>query len=100
MLSEFYIIIILVQLIFVLIFAYYLHRYQTYITYQFILCLLMIVLYSYEFNREIQIYQGNIFLINEIRLIILRIEHTIMGLFLGEVFHYVYQYIKPHIRKC
>lgn len=96
--SIFYLCIIFVQLLFVGLFAYYLRKYHAQTTYQFVLCALMIILYAYEFSREIRIALGNYALVNEIRLIILRIEHTIMGLFLSEVFHYVYKYYQKTYR--
>lgn len=87
--SYVYFTIILIQIVFVLIFAYHLRKCGAYTTYHYVLCVLMLMLYSFEFIREIRIFLGNTLLMNTNRLIILRIEHTIMGMFLSEVFKYV-----------
>ena len=89
--SIIYLSIIVTQLIFVLLFAVTLHKYNGTTTYHFVLCAIMVLLYTYEFSRELRILCGNTLFINETRLIILRIEHTILGLFLREVSFYVYR---------
>lgn len=88
MVSVFYFLIILLQLIFVLFFAGKLRKSGAQTTFHFLLCVLMACLYSFEFVREIRILLGMTVLINESRLIILRIEHTLLGMFLMEVIHY------------
>lgn len=89
--SILYLLIILLQFGFVFLFAFTLHKYNGKNTYQFVLCALMVLLYGYEFVRECRILLGNMAFMNETRLIILRIEHTILGLFLREVFYYAYR---------
>ena len=83
--SIFYLHLIFLQLLFVLFFTQRLKRFGASTTVHYVLCCGMLLLLGYEFVREIRIFFGAKYLMNEARLIILRLEHTILGMFVMEV---------------
>ena len=86
--SKFYLTLIILQFLFVLYFARSLRRVNGGTTFHYVLCVLMAVLYGFEFYREVRISLGATYFINEVRFIVLRIEHTLLGMFLMEVIHH------------
>lgn len=64
---------------------------------QFALCLIGAAFFAYEFWRELQIASGAIYYLNHGRLVLLRVEHFVMGMLASDIVRHL-QYAKTSVK--
>ena len=91
-----YLSVIVGQLLFVLSMLWRFDKQDARRTYQFVVCAALCCVYGIEFIRELLIAQGYHWLTGTVRLMILRVEHTVLGMFLAEIIFYAYHKQRRH----